>query len=337
MLSLDQPWALLLLPLPLIVRWLMPALTTQQPALAVPFFARLEAAGATASRRRRSPGWRWLLASLIWLSLVGAATDPQWLGPPVDMTSSGRDLLLAVDLSGSMRMEDMKAGGELVPRLVAVKVVLDDFIKQRQGDRLGLILFGTRAYLQSPLTFDHTTVREFLNDAQIGFAGPETAIGDAIGLAVKRLRDRPGDRHVLILLTDGANTAGAVSPLSAARVAADQNIVIYTVGVGADDLVVPGPLGGSFLSRRINPSRDLDEQALRQIAELTGGRYFRARNPAELAEIYALLDELEPVESAPRQVRPRQSWAWLGLAFALGLSTLWSTGAVLARHWQVRA
>ena len=223
-----------------------------------------------------------------------------------------------------MKIEDMEVNGDRVPRIVAVKTVLNEFIQRRKGDRLGLILFGSQAYVQAPLTFDQTTVQRFMREAQIGFAGEEnTAIGDAIGLSVKRLRDRPGDRHVMILLTDGQNNGGKINPIPASKIAANNGIIIYTIGVGADEMVMPGVLGSSFGSRRVNPSADLDEKTLQQVATTTGGQYFRARNPQELEKIYRLLDQLEPVEDKKETFRPQKSlFYWpLGLAFILSALT----------------
>jgi Ca-activated chloride channel family protein len=236
--------------------------------------------------------------------------------------------MLAVDISGSMRVEDMQMGKVLARRIDAVKQVGSHFIERRVGDRLGLILFGSKAYVQSPLSFDTRTVRQFLLEAQIGFAGQDTAIGDAIGLAVKRLRERPAGNRVLIALTDGRDTASSVAPLDAAKLAAEQGIRIYTIGIGADEMTVPGLFGSSFGARQVNPSADLDEGSLQEIARLTGGRYFRARDPQELAGIYQLLDELEPVEQANAVYRPRQALGYLALAVALAVSFLLSW-----RHW----
>ena len=203
----------------------------------------------------------------------------------------------------------------VVNRLVAVKQVAGEFIQRRRGDRVGLILFGSRAYLQTPLTFDTETTATLLGEAEIGLAGRETAIGDAIGLAVKRLREDSASDRVLILLTDGANTSGEVQPLQAAEFAAREGLTIYTVGVGADEMMVRDFFG----SRVVNPSADLDEETLQTIAERTGGRYFRARDAAGLAEIYRLLDELEPVESDVESIRPvDELFYWpLGLAYLL--------------------
>jgi len=183
---------------------------------------------------------------------------------------------------------------------------------------VGLILFGTQAYLQTPLTFDRKTVITLLNESAIGLAGDNTAIGDAIGLAVKRLKNQPANSRVLILLTDGANTAGEVSPIKAAELAAENQLKIYTIGIGADEMQVRSFFG----SRTVNPSRDLDEKTLTAIADTTGGRYFRARNTEELDKIYQLLDELEPVEKDKQYYRPRSElYPWpLGLALALSVA-----------------
>lgn len=321
MLGFDYPWAALLAPLPLLVLLLWPRARQQQAALHVPFYRDIAAVAASVPRRVQKRS-RLALLALWWLLLVTAACGPHWIGAEISLPSSGRDLMLAVDLSGSMKIPDMVIGNERVQRIVAIKAVVQDFIKKRKGDRIGLIVFGTNAYLQAPLTFDLDTVEKFLNESQIGFAGEQTAIGDAIGLAIKRLRDRPGDRHVLVLLTDGANDAGNVTPAAAAKLAAENHITIYTIGIGADELIIPGPFGGSFGARRVNPSADLDEESLKNIAALTGGRYFRARNPEELAGIYQLLDELEPVADKSQSYRPQRALFYWPLGAALLLSLI---------------
>jgi Ca-activated chloride channel family protein len=260
-----------------------------------------------------------------WLALVTAAARPTWHGPPSPVPVDGRDLLLALDVSGSMAREDLTLGGRTADRLAVVKQVADDFLARRDGDRLGLVLFGTRAYLQSPLTFDRATVRTLLAEAEVGLAGEETALGDAIGLATKRLRDRPAEQRVLVLLTDGASNAGALDPLEAAEIAAAEGVRIYTIGVGADRLARDTFFG----TQVVNPSADLDERTLAAIAARTGGRTFRAKNVEGLAEVYREIDRIEPVSGEPRHVRPqRQLFAWpLGIAFAL---SLFVAGAQLA-------
>ncbi|MDX1380684.1 MAG: VWA domain-containing protein, partial [Xanthomonadales bacterium] len=266
--------------------------------------------------RRR---WRMLLATLAWLLLLGAAVRPQWVGEEQQLPITGRDLLLAVDISGSMDTQDMALGQRTVNRLSVVRQVAGDFIQRRRGDRVGLILFGSRAYLMTPLTFDTESTAVQLAESEIGLAGRETAIGDAIGLAVKRLRDDAAAERVLILLTDGANTAGEVQPLQAAEFAAREGLTIYTVGVGAEEMVVQDFFG----ARTVNPSADLDEDTLRAIAERTGGAYFRATDAASLEAIYERLDALEPVESDEETIRPVNELFHypLGLAVLLLLLT----------------
>ena len=335
MITLLWPAALLLLPLPWLVRRLAPARTAEQPALQAPFFERWE--GLVAERGGRAKMLPGRLPALVlwslWACLCLAAARPLWIGEAVELPNSGRDLMLAVDISGSMRVEDMQVSGGMARRIDAVKALGSDFMARRSGDRLGLILFASRAYLQSPLSFDVQTVQRFLREAQIGFAGQETAIGDAIGLAVKRLRERPATQRVLILLTDGQDTASTVDPLEAARLAATLEVRIYTIGIGADSLTLPGLLGSPLGSRTVNPSADLDERSLQSIADTTGGRYFRARDPAELASIYALLEALEPMEVDVALYRPQQSLiavpllAAIVLSFVLALRRLGFAGA----------
>jgi Ca-activated chloride channel homolog len=317
MIHFEWPWLLLVLPLPLLLRWLLPArMTVKQAALKVPFlddFSDSETKSVTQNKK-----WPLLLASIAWVLLVVACTRPQWLGEPIEQAVSGRDLMLAVDLSGSMEVQDFFINKQAVDRLTAIKWVARDFINRRVGDRLGLILFGSQAYLQTPLTFDRLTVMTLLNESAIGLAGDNTAIGDAIGLAIKRLKNQPVDSRVLILLTDGANTAGEVSPLKAAELAAANKLKIYTIGVGADEMIVRSFFG----SRKVNPSVDLDENTLVKIAESTGGRYFRARNADELNNIYMLLDQLEPIEKDKQFFRPRSDLFHWPLALALILTGL---------------
>lgn len=308
------PWLILVLPLPWLIRRLLPPLLpAEQAAMKVPFLDDFSAGGAKAVSQPRK--WPLRLAMLAWLILVMAGMRPQWLGEPIEQTISGRDLMLAIDLSGSMEVEDFVINKRQVDRLTAAKWVAGDFIERRVGDRMGLILFGTQAYLQTPLTFDRKTVKTLLDEAFINMAGENTAIGDAIGLAIKRLKNHPADSRVLILMTDGANTAGEVSPLKAAELAADSHLKIYTIGIGADEMLVRSLFG----AQKVNPSRDLDEKALLDIAQKTGGRYFRARNTRELDNIYLLLDQLEPINKDSQFFRPRRElFFWpLGLALVL--------------------
>ena len=312
MISFAWPWLFLLLPLPWLVRrFLSPAQPLPGAALRVPSltdFAREASSAHTGSR-----SWPLWIAAIAWLLLVTASSRPQWVGAPVALPVSGRDLMLAVDLSESMTENDFELQGERVDRLTAAKWVAQDFIKRREGDRIGLVLFGEQAYLQTPLTFDRDTVLTMLDEAQIGLAGRATAIGDSIGLAIKRLRENENSNRVLILMTDGANTAGEVDPLQAADLAAREGLTVYTIGIGADEMLVRSLFG----TRRVNPSADLDERTLQTIADKTGGRYFRARDLAEFEAIYRLLDELEPVERDPQMFRPTKALFYWPLAAAL--------------------
>ena len=317
------PWMVALAPLPWLVRRLVPAARSQDPALRAPFFDEWQQLSESQQGGRRTRGAIPALSLwLLWLLLLVAAARPVWIGEPIELPNSGRDLMLAVDISGSMRIEDMQVGQVVARRIDAVRQLGANFIERRSGDRLGLILFGSNAYVQSPLSFDTSTVKRFLLEAQIGFAGQETAIGDAIGLAVKRLKERPAESRVLILLTDGQDTASSVKPLDAAKLAGSLGIRIYTIGIGADEMTLPGLFGSSFGSRQVNPSAELDEAGLKEIARITGGQYFRARNPQELANIYQLLDQLEPVEQEVATYRPRQALGYLPLLLALAISFL---------------
>jgi len=315
MIQFIWPWVAVLLPLPLLIRFILPAKNTlKDAALRIPFMDDFNATVTTDSVTKKNT-LLMLLAALAWCLLILAATRPQWLGEPVELPISGRDLMMAVDLSGSMQVEDFKINGQTVNRLQATKYVASKFITSRQGDRIGLILFGRQAYLQTPLTFDRKTVNILLQEAAIGLAGQETAIGDAIGLAIKRLvnldsttsdnslntvKNKDTQSRVLILLTDGANTAGEITPIKAAELAAKHNLKIYTIGIGADEMIRHSFFG----NQRVNPSADLDEKTLKAIADITGGRYFRARDTNELKKIYSLLNKLEPTEKESQNFRP---------------------------------
>ena len=327
MINFLWPWIFLALPLP----WAVRRFTAEVPrgdqaALRIPFledFEQNDQLGATPSPLARWPIW---LALFAWVCLVGAAARPQWLGEPVELPVTGRDLMLAVDLSGSMAEEDFLIKGRQVDRLTATKWVAGQFIERREGDRLGLILFGDQAYLQTPLTFDRATVNTLLQESAIGLAGRSTAIGDAVGLALKRLRRRDEGDRILVLLTDGRNTAGT-DPLQAARMAAGEDLKVYTIGIGADEMLINSLFG----QRRINPSAELDEKTLSEVARLTGGRYFRAHDTRELEEIYRLLDELEPIEQEVRSFRPATAMFPWPLAVAFGFGVLLAVARIRGR------
>jgi len=310
MLNWLWPWAFLLLPLPLILRWLMPPVKQGANAIRVPFYERLAQLADGNRRKTRTPLTPMLLTMLAWIALVTAIARPTWIGEPVTLPQSGRDLMLAIDISVSMREDDMKVGSKYVSRLDAVKAVVSEFIDKRVGDRVGLILFGQQGYLQTPLTFDRDSVSIQLQETLAGFAGNATAIGDALGLGITTLRDRPAESRVLILLTDGANTTGS-DPRAAMEIAAEAEIRVHTVGVGADSKMERGFFGRMH---KTFPSRDLDEKLLGDIASTTGGEYFRARDPSSMAGIYEEINKLEPVpeEKTYRPIKSLFHWPLLG-------------------------
>ncbi|MGN2243922.1 VWA domain-containing protein [Frateuria sp. GZRR33] len=307
------PWVALLLPLPwLLRRWLRPlppgqALHLPHPGVAL----------AAIERQPGRGGASWWLA-LAWLCLVAAAARPQWVGPPQAQQRSGRAMLLAIDLSGSMRTEDMHLAGQDVSRFEAVETIASDFIARRAGDELGLVLFGSRAFLVTPLTYDLDAVRAQLKGSAVGLAGTETAIGDAIAVAVKRLAALPQQARVLVLLTDGVNNAGNIAPEQAAAAAKAAGVRIYTIGVGATQMRVPDFFG----MRLVNPSADLDEAMLTTIAEDTGGRFFRATDTHQLAAAYQTIDTLEPMPQHGPVLRPRHELFRVPLGAAMLLLAL---------------
>lgn len=327
------PWLFAALPLPLLSWWLLPR-AAQAPtvALRVPFLALLAQSGVLRAGARPAV-WRHWLAIVGWVLLVVAAARPQLLGETMQLPVTGRSLMLAIDLSGSMANDDMLIAGRRVSRATAVKLLASEFVQRRVGDRLGLILFGREAYLQAPLTLDRRTVATLLGEAQVGLAGKETAIGDAIGLAVKRLRDQPEQNRVLILMTDGANTAGAVDPIKAADLAAQENVRIYTIGIGGDSVLLQTLFGVQRVA-----ANDLDEATLKQIADKTHGRFYRARDSAALAQVYAELDAIEPVSEDTLSYRPADElYAWplaatliISLLLAMPLGWLQRAGGAAA-------
>ena len=311
MIHIAWPWMILFLPLPWLLRRLLPEASLPGSALFLPFAASVSMVDAPVMQvnsRKRS-----ILLALVWLLLVAAGMRPQWLGDPLPVPSTGRQLLLAVDVSGSMATPDMAGNAT---RLNVVQKVAGDFIQHRHGDQVGLILFGTQPYLQAPLTADLDTVSQFLREAMVGVAGPQTAIGDAIGLALKRLQNAQAEskKHqemVLILLTDGGNNAGLMDPLAAAKMAASAGLRIYTIGVGA--AVREGFFGTSG-------NTDLDEDTLKEIAKITGGEYYRATDADALQNVYARIDKLEPAAGREQWYRPHSEWFIWPLALALLLS-----------------
>ena len=316
-LQLLWPWVFALLPLPYLLRRLLPpASDDAEAALRVPWLHDFDSVAAVSIERGAGSRWPLLIFTLIWLCLLSAASRPQWIGDSIELPVSGRDLMLAIDLSGSMD-QPFTHSFRSISKMDATRAVAGDFIDKRVGDRVGLILFGDQAYVQAPLTFDRETVKTLLYEAVTGLAGRATAIGDAIGLAVKRLTAEPEDAttkdRVLILLTDGVSNAGEITPEKAAELAAEKGLKIHTIGIG--------PAG----------SRDLNEASLKQVAKITGGRYFRAHDIKELQQIYQLIDQLEPVERDTRSYRPTWSLFYWPLGAALALAALPALAALWRR------
>ncbi|KTC76983.1 vWA domain-containing protein [Legionella brunensis] len=319
MFELALPWVLFFLPIPLLIWLFLPHPHTKLPvALKVPFF---NAVLTMVNKKQRafSAQAQMGLLSLVWCLLIIAAAGPRWVGEPQPLEREGRNIMLVLDLSGSMELHDMILNGRPVSRLAVVKRTAKEFVQQRIGDRIGLILFGTRAYLQTPLTYDRQSVLLRLEDATVGLAGQTTSIGDALGLAVKRLQDVPAKGRIIILLTDGANNSGVLPPLKAAELAKLDNIKVYTIGLGAES--DPRALGQVFFN--MNASSDLDEETLQEVAKITGGQYFRATDLQSLNAIYETINQLETVTQEQATLRPQHDYYPWPLALALILFIYW--------------
>jgi Ca-activated chloride channel family protein len=335
MLEITWPWALLALPLPLLVYWLINRAPRQEAALQVPFFQRLLQLRSESSRRfDRRPLLLWF-ALLIWLLLVSAASRPQWVGEPVSLPTSGRDMMLALDLSGSMEARDMVFNNTQLSRFQVMKDVIGDFIEKRQGDRIGIILFARHAYLLSPMTHDLNSISQQLAELEIGVIDESaTAIGDAVGLGVKHLRERPQSNRLLILLTDGINNSGELTPMQAAQLARTEGIRMHVVGIASDQFARRSAFAPGGLESEI------DDAAMTQIAAMTGGSYFRARTLDDMVEVYDLLDQMEPIEQDDQTFRPiRLLFYWpLGAALLLSflLALLSSPGLVASPTTRLR-
>jgi len=314
MLEFAWPWAFVLLPLPLLVWYLLPPYRERRASVQIPFFARVaEATGQTpqagAVILRRLP-LQMIVAAVIWLLIVAALARPQWVGDPITREIAARDMMLAIDISGSMSQPDFKTADQrMLQRLDGVKQVVHAFIARRKGDRIGLILFGTKAYVQAPFTQDLQTIQMLLDQTEVAMAGEQTAIGDAIGLAIKAFDTSKADQRMLILLTDGNDTASRVPPAHAAEIARQRGLTIYTIGVGDPEA---------------SGENRVDLQTLRDVASTTGGRFFRAENGEQLESVYADIDKLAPVKLQTETWRPKLPlFQWpLGAAVVLGL-VLW--------------
>ncbi len=319
MIQFECTWAFLLLFAPLLVHLLVRAYHTPKAALRVSVFKKLvkisgNTPGKGASILQRNV-WQKSILYFSWLCIVVAAANPVWLGDSQTITQPSRDLMMAVDLSGSMEAEDFSFDGEQpIDRLSGVKAVVDEFLQNREGDRLGLIVFGSRPYLQVPFTLDHKLFLQLLNETRTRMAGPKTMLGDAIGLAVNHFASSDQPRKVLILLTDGNDSGSRIPPVDAAQVAADAGITIHTIAVGD-----PSASG----------EQELDLHTLQQISSLSGGVFFRATNGDQLQDVYQSLQQLEPQEINSVSYRPRQPLFVWPLAFALAIQLLFQWSRVV--------
>ncbi len=313
MFEFDVPWAFALLPLPILVWWFFPPYREQQESVRVPLFEQAAAAtGVTPTRggvlARRNLLQK-LLAPLVWAATVIALARPQYVEPPIEKTKSARDLMLAVDLSGSMDSSDMfDAAGNRIRRIDVVKQVLDEFIARREGDRLGIIVFGNQAFLQAPFTRDHDLVRTLLEQVEPRMAGPQTMLGDAIGLTIKAFESSTARDRVLVLLTDGNDTGSKVPPRKAAEIASQHDVVVHTVAVGN-----PESVGEAAM----------DLETLEAIATSTGGAAFSAGDREELEEIYQRIDALTPEEIETLSYRPTRPLYHWPLAVPVSLVLLY--------------
>lgn len=300
MFSFVNSWIFLLLPLPWLLRFIIPRKHTPQPALRLPFYQTLSIDNKPV--QTSSLSWfSWVLIVTIWLCLLTALARPQTLGEPVSQERAGRSIMMAIDISQSMALSDLQWSGREATRLQVVKALAGDFIDQREGDRIGLILFGSQAYLQTPLTFDRQTVNKQLNDATIGLAGKQTAIGDALGLGVKHLMEAPEDQRILVLLTDGVSNVG-IDPMNAVDLAVKEKVKIYPIAFGHDNVMLQTAFGQQKFDL------PLDETILKKIAELSGGKYFRAEDTQALKKVYQTLNKIEASKLDEQVFRPRHEW-----------------------------
>lgn len=315
------PWFALLLPLPFLVRWLFPAKSSQDnPVIHFPALNRLKTAFPAGQFAMRSNKLFFALLSLIWFSLVIALMQPEKVDQFRHETNKGHDLMLAVDISASMQALDFSTRIKTISRLDATKDVVGKFVLGRQGDRVGLVAFGENAYLHVPLTLDTVSVSRMLNDTVTGMAGNATAIGDAIGLSVRTLRERPEGSRVLILLTDGEDNSSSIPPLEAAKLAKGYGIRIYTIGVGR------------ITSRMGMVQAGIDEKMLKEIAKITGGKYFHAADQQALASIYAKIDEMEKTESNQTIYLVREPFYQYPLGLSMAILLLVSLYPLVGRR-----
>jgi Ca-activated chloride channel family protein len=318
MFELAWPLALIALPLPWLIWYWIPRSELKLPAaLHVPFFNAM-ASMIEHEKRTIAKQTKMTLLFLIWSLLIVALAGPRWVGEPQPLVSEGYNIMLALDISGSMEMSDMVVNGRPTTRLAVVKHTAEQFVKERAGDKIGLILFGSRAYLQTPLTHDRNSVLLRLEDATVGLAGKTTSIGDALGLAVKRLQNVPAKGRMIILLTDGVNNSGVLPPLKAAELARSDAIKVYTIGLGSE--AAPQMAGNMF---GMNVTAELDENTLKEISSMTGGRYFRATDMQSLQAIYQTINQIETTSQEQATLRPQHEYYPWPLSIALFLFFYW--------------
>lgn len=323
MFQFDWPWFALLLPLPLLVRVIFPSRkdksTEAPPRIRFPSLSRLKQAFPTAQAvTKKSKYSTVLLLSLVWVLLIFSLMKPELVDQYTNVKNEGHDLMLAVDISLSMKAVDMSTKSDVLDRLDVTKDVVNKFLEGRQGDRVGLIVFGGSAFLHVPFTLDVNSVGKLLNETVPGMAGQGTAIGDAIGLAVRNLRERPEGSRVLILLTDGEDNSSSIPPQEATKLAKQYGIRIYTIGVGNPDAApFPTQFGGYQMVQM-----PLDEKLLKAIAEYTGGQYFHAREKGQLQKIYDKIDELEKTEAETEDLMIKEPLYKYPLGLALLLLLL---------------
>ena len=310
MLEFAYPLAFWALPLPLLVWWLMPPQRERVSALRVPFFEQIaEAAGSEARAGAVVMRRRWLqlfAAALVWLLLVAGLAKPEWVGEPIVRTEAARDIMLGLDLSGSMDYHDFPGeDGNDVSRFEAVQRVVDQFVAERESDRIGLIVFGTKAYLQLPFTRDLETARALVELMEVGMAGPKTALGDSIGLAINAFKDSEVDDRLLILLTDGNDTASKMTPINAADIAKLNDIEVHTIGIG---------------NTEATGEDRVDFEVLAAIARRTGGAFYNAEDETALEAVYRRIDEIAVADVRTQSWRPRDSLVHWPAGFAVILA-----------------
>lgn len=316
--SFIWPWILLAVFVPLIVYRFLPASerthTTQ--ALYWPFFEQLKTHLEKDSGQTRRLS-RWLFFGF-WICLVVAAARPVYWTDPIVLSQQQRNLMLVLDVSGSMEEHDFSVNQKALSRLDIVKYLTYDFLQKRQGDQVGMVLFGTQAYPYVPLTSDVQTAAQMLQELSVGMAGDRTSIGDALVLALKNLQSAPTQSQVIILMSDGQANAGVITPQKAAELAKEMGVKIYTIGIGGGAYALPSAFGLPAMA----VAGALDEKTLQEIAQTTGGAYFRAKTTQDLAQIYQHIEKLEPIEQENIIVRTHKELFYIPCLLALFLCWL---------------